>query len=83
MRILMIGNLEPEENVLPKTFTQTSDELYEKHDYRLVYENGMKKVFDNYQDLFREWYTSSKDDLSHVEVLDKKVKKDKNKKGFS
>lgn len=48
MRILMIGNLEPEENVLPKTFTQTSDELYEKHDYRLVYENGMKKVFDNY-----------------------------------
>lgn len=83
MRKLMIGNLEPEENILPKTFTQTSDELYERHDYRLVYQNGLKKVFDNYQDLFQVWYSSPKETLSHVEVLDKKTKKEKNKKGFN
>ena len=79
----MIGNLEPEENILPKTFTQTSNELYERHDYRLVYQNGLKKVFDNYQDLFQEWYTSPKENFSYVEVLDKKQKKEKNKKGFN
>jgi hypothetical protein len=79
----MIGNLEPEENVLPKTFKQTSDKLYDRHDYKIVYENGLNKIFDNYHDLFLEWCNTKNRGFLHIEVLDKKTKKDKNKKGFS
>jgi hypothetical protein len=45
----MIGNLEPEENVL-QWFEQTSNEPYNRHDYKLVYVNGNHKVFDNHED---------------------------------
>jgi len=77
----MIGNLEPEENVF-RTFTHTSDELYDKHDYRLVSEDGQSVVLDNYYDVQSIWQSLPNNTLSHVEVLDKKIKRQKNKKGF-
>lgn len=77
----MIGNLEPEENVF-KTFTQTSDKLYDKHDYRLVSKDKKSVIFDNYHDVKQVWYSMPKEILSHIEVLDKKQPKTKNK-GFS
>ncbi len=64
-----------------ESFTQTSDMLYEKHTYQLVYQNGNKKIFENYYDLMHTWVNTKKELLSHVEVLDKK-NKSSNVKGF-
>ena len=82
MRELMIGNLEPEENVLPEFFKVTSEDPYIRHDYRLHYQNGDKKIFDNYTDCMQVWFSTDKKLLSHIEVLDVKNKKEKSKKGF-
>lgn len=64
-----------------ENFTQTSDKLYENHTYQLVYQNGDKKIFENYYDLMFTWTNTKKELLSHVEVLDNKSKS-KNAKGF-
>jgi hypothetical protein len=77
----MIGNLKPEENVL-RTFTQTSDALYDKHDYCLISNDKKSVIFDNYYDVQQVWRSMPEGILSHVEVLDKKQPKTKNK-GFS
>jgi hypothetical protein len=37
---------------LPEFFQQTSDEPYNRHDYKLVYVNGNHKVFDNHRRLY-------------------------------
>ena len=66
---------------LPKNFKQTSDGLYNRHDYKLVYRNNQSTIFDNYEDLRRTWWESPEQFLSHVEVLDKKKPKPKSK-GF-
>ena len=58
-----------------KTFKQTSDEPYDRHDYKLVYNNKQSVIFDNYEDLRHAWYNSPTQFRSHVEVLDKKTKK--------
>ncbi len=68
-------------NLSMENFTQTSDKLYEKHTYQLVYKNGDKQVFENYYDLMFTWTNTKKDLLSYVEVLDNK-NKSKNVKGF-
>ena len=66
-----------------EVFTQTSDELYENHDYRIVSFDNTSIVLDNYQDVFLVWRSTPVGVLSHVEVLDKKNKKrTKIKKGF-
>lgn len=70
---------------LPKNFEQTSDGLYDRHEYKLVYSNDQSVIFDNYEDLRRTWWETPEQFLSHVEVLDKKKNKSKNKsksKGF-
>lgn len=60
---------------LPEFFQQTSNDLYNRHDYKLVYTNGNTKVFDEYQEFMVAWFQYPKQLLSHGEVLDKKVKK--------
>jgi hypothetical protein len=55
MKVLMVGNLEPEENVL-QWFEQTSNEPYNRHDYKLVYSNGETKVFEEHQDFMAAWF---------------------------
>jgi hypothetical protein len=64
-----------------KSFKQTSDEPYIRHDYKLVFANGKSVVFDNYEDVQVTWFQSPNQMLSHVEVLDHKEKKPKSK-GF-
>jgi hypothetical protein len=64
-----------------ETFKQTSDDPYDRHDYKLVFSDGKTLVFDNYEDLQLVWFQSPWQFLSHVEVLDKKKKKTKSK-GF-
>ena len=58
-----------------KTFKQTSDEPYDKHDYKLVYSNNQSVIFDNYEDLRLAWYHTPEQFRGYVEVLDKKTKK--------
>ena len=81
MKVLMVGKLDPEENVL-QWFEQTSNEHYNRHDYKLVYTNGETKVFENYQDFMATWFQYPKQLLSHGEVLDKKTKKKTKSGGF-
>lgn len=65
--------------MLDKTFKQTSDEPYIRHNYKLVYSNGQEVFFDNYMDVQAAWWNTPSDFVSHVEVLDIPEKK---KKGF-
>ena len=74
MKVLMVGKLDPEENVL-QWFEQTSNEPYNRHDYKLVYTNGNTKVFEDHQEFMAAWFQYTKQLLSHGEVLDKKAKK--------
>jgi len=66
----------------PRYFRQTSDEPYLRHDYKLVTSTGESVIFDNYEDVQRRWFERGGNFLSHIEVLDHKELKKKNKKGF-
>ena len=66
---------------LLKTFEQTCDQPYDRHDYKLVYSNDESTIFDNYEDLRRTWWETPKQFLGYVQVLDKKKQKTKSK-GF-
>ena len=84
----MIGKLDPEERILndvmpelPKWFSQTSDEPYDRHHYRFVYSDGQSKIFESYERAQQEWFNLPKVFKSHIEVLDIKNKKQKNLKG--
>lgn len=50
-------------------FTQTSNDPYLKHNYKLVFKNKKCQIFDNYQDTVREWY-NNKEQCNFIEVLD-------------
>ena len=63
-----------------KTFKQTSDGLYDRHHYKLVYTNGQSVIFDNYEELRLAWYNTPEMFREYVEVLDIKTKK--TKRGF-
>jgi hypothetical protein len=63
---------------MTKTFNQTCDKPYDRHNYKLVYESGKEVIFDNYEDVQVTWFQHSGNFLSHIEVLDIKKKS----KGF-
>lgn len=63
-------------------FKQTCDKPYDRHDYKLVYTNGKTVIYDDYMDLQATWFQTPHQFLSHVEVLDKKKKRQSNAKGF-
>ena len=56
-----------------KTFKQTSDGLYDRHDYKIVSKTGESSVVDNWESVRLIWFHSG-GLLSHIEVLDKKAK---------
>jgi hypothetical protein len=58
-----------------ETFKQTSDVPYDRHDYKLIFEDGKEVIFDNYEDVQLFWFQRGGNFLSHIEVLDKKQKK--------
>ena len=66
----------------PDYFQQTSEEPYIRHDYKLFYESGKTVIFDNYEDIQRTWFQNGGKFLSHIEVLDHKELKVRNKNGF-
>lgn len=61
-----------------KTFKQTCDKPYDKHDYKLILSDGREIIFDNYEDVQVTWFQTANQFLDYVEVLDKKIKS----KGF-
>ena len=60
-------------------FTNTSLELYDRHQYKLHYKNNKSKIIDYYDDVWKEWATGS---VRLIEVIDKKLKRSNNSKGF-
>jgi hypothetical protein len=61
----------------PQYFTETSDGLYDRHDYKIIGKNGESIVVDNWQTVQEVWWNRSAF-LSRIEVLDQK----NNGKGF-
>jgi hypothetical protein len=57
---------------MTQSFTQTSHKPYDRHDYKIVYDDGKEVIFDNYEDAQLLWWNCSGNFLSHIEVLDKK-----------
>lgn len=55
-------------------FTQTSDDLYDRHTYRVQFSNGKCIIFDDYEQVRGLWFQYEKKLLKVVEVLDKKAK---------
>ena len=66
---------------LPEFFRQTSDEPYDRHNYRLIYSNNQSIIVESYEEVRQEWFNTPAMFKSHIEVLDKKQKK-KSKGGF-
>ena len=62
---------------MSKFFTQTSDKLYNRHDYKVIHKNKKSIVFDNYEDMKTYWYMNQ-NVVKCVNVLNKKTKS----KGF-
>jgi hypothetical protein len=67
-------------STLPEFFKQTCDKPYDRHDYKVIFDDGNQVTLDNYQDVQVLWFQRGGNFLTCVEVLDKKNKK--SKKGF-
>ena len=55
----------------PQYFQQTSDEPYDRHNYRVVLLNGQTVVVDSWDLAQAIWFQQPSQFLSHIEVLDK------------
>ena len=64
----------------PQYFTHTSDDLYDRHHYKIVSNSGETITVDNWEDARVVWW-NKKTFLSHVEVVDKPTKEES--KGLS
>jgi hypothetical protein len=53
-----------------KNFTQTSDEPYNRHRYKIVFSEGKEIILDDYEHVQAIWFQTASSFLSHVEVLD-------------
>jgi len=51
-------------------FTETSNEPYIRHRYKLVDAHGDFVIFDNWEDTQMMWWNTPAQFLSHIEVLD-------------
>ena len=62
-------------------FTATSDASYDRHNYRLVLQNGQSIIYGSWEEVWLMWGRGSATTFSHIEVLDKPQPKTK-AKGF-
>ena len=60
---------------MDSTFKQTCNKPYDRHDYKVVFDDGTHVIFDNYEDVQSLWWNHSGNFLSHIEVLNKKQTK--------
>ena len=56
----------------PLYFQRSSDGLYDRHIYKLVYRDKHDKIYDSWEGVQSTWFQRATQLLSHVEVLDKK-----------
>lgn len=65
------------------TFTQTSDGLYDRHNYKIIAKNGDEIVVDNWSQAHEIWWNRGLF-LDRIEVLDKDnpSQKSRSQKGF-
>lgn len=68
--------IEPQD---PRYFTETCSKYYDRHDYKVISQNGNFTLVNSWQKAQELWW-NNKPFLSHIEVLDKVV--EKNRKGF-
>ena len=66
----------------PRYFTESSDGLYDRHKYELVYSNGQSEIYDSWEQLRGRWFEVPGKFKSHVNVIDQKQKKKKSNGGF-
>ena len=59
----------------PQYFKQTSNEPYDRHDYKVIKSTGECVVVESWEEAQSIWWNSPPHFLSHVEVLDKKEAK--------
>ena len=59
----------------PQYFKQTSNEPYDRHDYKVIKSTGEYVVVESWEEAQSIWWNSPPHFLSHVEVLDKKEAK--------
>jgi len=61
------------------TFSQTSYDPYDRHDYEMILANGKKIKFDNWEDTQRYWWSNNQipDYLDYIIVKDKQKIKSK------
>ena len=58
--------------IIMSYFTQTSDGLYDRHKYKLIFKNRKAMIFDDYETLRKVWFEwAGSKQLHKVEVLDK------------
>ena len=55
----------------PQYFTQTSDELYDRHHYKIISTTGESVDVKDWEQVREIWW-NKRFFLSHVEILDKK-----------
>jgi hypothetical protein len=60
-------------------FKQTSDELYDRHDYEVYLKSEKKVFFDNWEDTLNYWWMNCQvpDFLDYIVVKDKQKIKSK------
>ena len=63
----------------PMYFTVSSDGLYDRHHYKIIDTFGKSVVVESWEEVQQLWWNTSKQFLSHIEILDKPSKK----KGFA
>ena len=56
-----------------KVFKQTCDKPYDRHKYKLFYDNGKTVVFEYWEDVMAAWLQHNPF-VSHIEVIDRKKK---------
>lgn len=56
----------------PEYFELSSNDSYDRHDYKIVSKNGESHVVDNWETVQMIWFQKNVF-LSHIEVLDKKA----------
>jgi len=55
----------------PQYFEITSDELYDRHDYKIISSDGKFVIVDSWYSAREIWWNTPSTLLSHIEVLDK------------
>ena len=60
----------------PQYFSQTSDKLYDRHDYKIVYKRS-SFVVNSWDEVQEHWWNKTIFEKPVIEVLDKPKKKSK------